>query len=230
MAGYQRNIAQLGQDGHEGLSTNDWRFIAPMTGRIGLTGGIGSGKSTVAQLFQALGTDVIDADQIARSLTKQGTIEYQAIIDHFGENIVLSDGELDRKQLGQIAFRQRSALQFLEKLLHPAIRDEMTNRASVCTGPYCILEIPLLIENQQHKEMDRVLVIACNTDIRIRRLMESRKMSRDRILNVMENQLSDQDRLNYADDVIDNNRSVGHLKKQVLELHNHYCSDGFFRV
>lgn len=191
-----------------------------MSARIGLTGGIGSGKSTVSGLFSALGIAIFDADQIAREITLPGTIWLNKIIDHFGRSVLLQNGELDRKKLGKLVFANPDQRYWLEQLLHPEIRSRMDMAAENCSSAYCILEIPLLIESKRHLEMDKIIVVHCDSVIRQSRLIKTRGMSLETISAIMQNQATDQQRLDVADYVIDNSGSLEQLNPQVERVHH----------
>jgi dephospho-CoA kinase len=195
-----------------------------MASRVGLTGGIGSGKSTVANLFQQLGIDVIDADQISRQLTRPGTPQYAQIREAFGSTVIDNSGLLDRAALGKIVFECGTKRELLETILHPPIRKNMIERSMQSHSPYCILEIPLLIESGQYREMDRVLVVTCKTSIRINRLQQDRNLDLQSINRILDSQLSDEERSAEADDVIVNNSTIESLQEQVSALHKTYCA------
>ena len=194
-----------------------------MPAKVGLTGGIGSGKSTVANIFRGIGVCVVDADKIAHKLTHSGTEEFDQIVEYFGQQILNSNGEINRQMLGQIVFSNDDKRKYLESILHPSIRQEMQNKASNADGPYIVMEIPLLIETGQYQEMDRVLVITCSNDIRIKRLMSNRKMSLDRANNILNVQKTDAQRIVFANDVLSNNDDLDALERGVLKLHHQYC-------
>ena len=175
-----------------------------MAARVGLTGGIGSGKSTVAKLFADRGVQVVDADAVAREVTRPGAKALAMIVSRFGEGILKADGSLDRGALGREVFASADQRLWLENLLHPLIRREMDSRASNCTDPYCILEIPLLVETGRQQDMDCVIVVHCPREVRIARLIESRGMSREDVEQVMDQQATDEERLKAANHVLDN--------------------------
>lgn len=193
-----------------------------MAAKIGLTGGIGSGKSSVSACFAELGVQVIDADQVGRQLSEPGSPQFEEIIECFGAKIVDSNGQLNRKQLGNIVFNSPDKRKLLESILHPPIRAEMFARAEADSGVYCILDVPLLIENSLYKEVDRVVVVSCSTELRSQRLQLQRGMQPEEIKQVMENQLSEEERLAVADDVINNYGTIEEVKLQVLKLHQTY--------
>ena len=196
-----------------------------MIAKIGLTGGIGSGKSAVAQCFKKLGVYVIDADRVSRDLVKPGTPQYHAVVDHFGQKVVSESGALDRKTLGQIVFSDTRERAFLEALLHPAIRENMHRAVEENATIYGVLEIPLLIEGKQHVLMDKVVVVACSRSNRIERLQNHRGMTVEMIEKVMSSQLPDEERMGFADDIVDNNHSLEHTFDQVKALHQKYLHE-----
>ncbi len=191
-----------------------------MAVKIGLTGGIGSGKSLVASIFRQLGVEVIDADYIAREVTRPGGKALTEIVRRFGERILSSDGQLDRKSLGDIVFSDREQRLWLESLLHPEIRMRMNLQASECLDPYCILEIPLLLESGRHLDMTKVIVVHCPQNIRIQRLKDFRDMRAAAIEGVLQSQASDEERLAIADYVIDNSGDIADLNPQVNKVHD----------
>jgi dephospho-CoA kinase len=190
-----------------------------MAARVGLTGGIGSGKSTVVEMFSSLGILVIDADQVARKITAPGTSGLADIVQHFGSGILLTDSSLDRKQLGKIVFADTGKRKWLEDLLHPQIRRLMDDQSDQCIDPFCILEIPLLIETSRFHDMDQVVVVHCPEETRIQRLQDARKMDRQSIEAIIKNQASDRQRLALADHVLDNSGDLEALWPQVKQLH-----------
>ena len=175
-----------------------------MAARVGLTGGVGSGKSTVADLFADRGVLVVDADAVAREVTRPGTGALATIASHFGDEVLKADGSLDRGALGREVFANAEQRLWLESLLHPLIRREMDSRASNCTDPFCILEIPLLVETGRQRDMDCVIVVHCPREVRIARLTESRGMHREDVERVMDQQVTDEERLEAADYTLDN--------------------------
>lgn len=194
-----------------------------MAAKVGLTGGIGSGKTTVANAFAELGVSVLDADRIARRLSQPGSAPFERIVARFGDGILDSQGRIDRKRLGRRVFACQQQRRQLEAILHPPIREIMTARARRDARPYCILDIPLLVESRQYRDMRRVVVVTCATDTRIRRLME-RGMTAADIERVMQNQAGDAERLAVADDVIDNRGGVEDVRRRVRELHRAYTA------
>lgn len=192
---------------------------------IGLTGGIGSGKSYVANLFSELGVPIIDADQIAHALTANGGLAVQPIIEYFGSAYLTASGSVDRARLRQRVFQDPQALVKLNAITHPLIRaqlDEQTNQ--VQSAPYIIQVIPLLIESNDWKtRVDRILVVDCLPETQINRVMQRSQLERADVLAIMARQVSREQRLSCADDVIDNSENANvALAKQVQTLHQRY--------
>ncbi len=192
------------------------------TARIGLTGGMGSGKSTVAGIFGRLGIQTIDADQAARELTRPGSREFDRIVEYFGDRIVDPAGNLDRARLGRIVFSDPQKRGVLESILHPPVRERMHKQIQPSAYGYCILEIPLLIETGQYRDMDRVLAVTCARKTKTERLSTGRGMSIAAIDRILETQADEQTRIQYADDVIDNDGTLDGLEIQVRHLHEKY--------
>ncbi len=190
--------------------------------RIGLTGGIGSGKSTVAGMFRKLGIQTIDADQAARELTRPGCREFNRIVERFGDGIIDPDGNLDRARLGRIVFSDSQKRETLESILHPPVRERMRRQIKPSAYGYCILEIPLLIETGQYQDMDRVLVVTCGHKTKTERLSTDRGMNTSVIDRILATQTDEQTRIQYADDVIDNDGTLAGLENQALRLHEKY--------
>lgn len=189
---------------------------------IGLTGGIGSGKSTVARLFAEKNIDVIDADVIAREAVARGSEALDAIQSHFGNEVINSDGELNRKALREIVFSDPAAKEWLNNLLHPIIRHELVAQAASAKSPYCIVEIPLLVENGLQHLVNRIAVVDCDENQQINRSQERDNADKTQIKSIMQSQCNREERLKHADDVIDNSGNVAHLESQVAHLHQQY--------
>ncbi len=192
------------------------------TARIGLTGSLGSGKSTVAAIFAGFGIQIIDADRIARQLTRPGCTEFDRIIDHFGNRVIDPHGNLDRARLGDIIFSDSQKRALLESILHPPVREKMHRKISPSVYGYCILEIPLLIETGQYRDMDRVITVTCKRKTKTRRLLADREMSIGTIDRILAAQADEQTRVEYADDIIDNDGTLPELENQVRRLHEKY--------
>ncbi len=192
----------------------------PLT--IGLTGGIGSGKSAVSQIFADLGVPVIDTDQLSRELVQQGSPLLNKIKDYFGNEIVLKSGELDRKQLRQIVFRDEAKKLWLEKLLHPEIKQSIIEQLENISENYVVIVVPLLLENDNYNFINRVLVVDCSESLQLNRAMARDKSSPDEIKKIIASQMPRSKRLQMADDIIVNEDTLESLEKKVLELHEKY--------
>ena len=188
---------------------------------IGLTGGIGSGKSTVARLFGDLGVHWVDADDVAREVVEPGTPALARIAEHFGDEILTSDGALDRAQLRGIVFQEPEERIWLESLLHPIIREELIRQLNPENYPlpYVLLVSPLLLETDQHELVDRIIVIDVPKDVQLERTMARDTNSREQVERIIAAQMSREDRLARANDVIDNDRPLDDVTRQVRELH-----------
>lgn len=198
-----------------------------MTFIVGLTGGIGSGKSTVAERFAALGAASVDTDVIARELTAPGGAGIAPIRAVFGDRVIATDGALDRAAMRRIAFSDPAARARLESILHPLIRAESELRCRLAStgSPYVVLVVPLLVESGGYRErVDRVCVVDCPEEIQIARVAARSGLSRAEILAIMAAQASRAARLAAADDVIDNAQGLAELDAQVGVLHALYCT------
>ena len=197
-----------------------------MTYVVGLTGGIGSGKSTIAELFAELGVPVIDADLVARQVVEKGSPLLAEIAVHFGPEILLEDGALNRAALREKVFNHEREKQWLNQLLHPAIRHEMLRQLAAQQAPYCIFMVPLLIENNLIALCQRVLVVDVSEQIQMTRASQRDNNQLALIKNIMQSQVSRSERLQHADDVIHNDadlsESLPQLKQKVLDLHHLY--------
>lgn len=192
---------------------------------IGLTGGIGSGKSSVARIFSALGAAVIDTDEIAHRLMAKGTPTLAAIIDQFGSSYKLPDGNLDRAKLRKRVFSDRAAKEKLETLLHPLIKQQVVSEMAEAQGPYLILVIPLFFETGAYLDLvDRVLVVDCDENQQISRTMSRSKLSADEVRTVMAHQAPRAERIKQADDILSNRGDHADLEEQVKKLHQHYLA------
>jgi len=189
---------------------------------IGLTGGIGSGKSTVAKLFSHYDIEIVDADQVSREVVAPGSFALGEITSRFGSKILLSDGTLNRKALREIVFSNEDEKNWLNNLLHPAIRQGMIDKAKAATSTYCLIEIPLLVENKLQHLVDRVLVVDCQEQQQVNRSQERDNAEATQIKNIMASQCSREARLAHADDIIDNSGNLDDLKAKVKDLHQEY--------
>ncbi len=191
---------------------------------VGLTGGIGSGKSTVAALFSAKGVPVIDADELARKITQPNEPALEKIVALFGSEIVLPNGHLDRATLRKIVFTDESKRKQLEQLLHPAIRVEMKSLIEVLDAPYCILVIPLLLETVPNPLINRILIVDTTEYLQISRTMDRDKISRAEVETILKTQANRAKRLDSAHDTIINDGVFEDLVPQVNQLHEFYLS------
>lgn len=197
-----------------------------MTYVVGLTGGIGSGKSTIADEFAALGVPIIDADIVAREVVAKGSPLLAEIATHFGADILNEDGELNRAKLRQIVFNQPEEKTWLNNLLHPAIRNEMLKQLDEVNFPYALWVVPLLIENKLTEFCHRVLIVDVSPEIQLERTLKRDKSNIDTIKNIIQSQVSRTERLSYADDIIENNlplnENLEKIQQQVQKLHANY--------
>lgn len=190
--------------------------------RVGLTGGIASGKSTVANLFAALGVPVIDTDLIARQVVAPGTPGLGAIVAAFGPEVLQPDGTLDRRRLRELAFATTGRRQQLEAILHPRIRERMEALCSNSGGPYQILVIPLLFESGLETRVDRVLVVDCSESVQRTRLRVRDGESAAGADRLLAAQVDRETRLRRGDDVLVNEGTRDELQRRVQELHANY--------
>lgn len=190
--------------------------------RVGLTGGIASGKSTAAKFFGALGVPILDSDQVAREVVEPGQPPLERLVERFGRGILTADGHLDRPALRDIVFSDPRARADLENLTHPAIGAALEARSAAAGGPYQILVIPLLVEKNLASQVSRVLVVDCDEELQIRRLHARDGSTRAQARAILDAQVSRSARLKAADDVIRNDADMGAVQTQVAELHARY--------
>lgn len=191
---------------------------------VGLTGGIGSGKSTVSAFFETQGIEVIDADIIARDVVAKGSECLKEIVEHFGELALLDSGELDRAYLRKKIFDAPEEREWLEQLTHPLIRQRILDSLHQASGPYCILASPLLIETAQTELVDRIAVVDIPTELQLARASTRDISTTKHIQKIIDAQLSREKRLEMADDVIDNARSKSETEQQLVLLHQKYIA------
>ena len=191
---------------------------------VGLTGGIGSGKTAVSDNFHRLGIDIVDADVCARTVVEPGTPALKAIADRFGQSIIQPNGELDRAKLRQHIFSHPVDKDWLNQLLHPLIREQMLAEIEASTSVYCILVAPLLIENNMQSMVDRVLVVDTTTEVQQSRALARDGSTPETIKAIMQSQCSREQRLAAADDVIDNSGALSALKSSVSSVHEQYVA------
>lgn len=190
---------------------------------VAITGGIGSGKTTVANQFAELGIEVVDADIIAREVVEPGSPALAAIAAHFGADVIAPDGRLDRRQLRERVFTDPQAKGWLNALLHPLIRSEMKRQCAAARSPYCLLVVPLLVENRLTALANRVLVIDVDEATQIERTCRRDGVSREQAEAILAAQASRAERLAMADDVLDNqNGTPEAIKSRIFALHETY--------
>jgi len=199
------------------------RHLPPVP-RIALTGGVASGKSTVARLFEALGARVIDTDQIARDVVAPPSPVLDRLVARFGAGILMPDGALDRAKLRQIVFSDAAARQDLEAIMHPAIRAETSARSAAAGGPYQLILVPLLLETSTQGDYDRVLLVDCDEAVQRQRLMARDHASPEAAHKLMAAQANRAARQAIAHDVIRNDGDVAALAPQVEILHRRYLA------
>lgn len=191
---------------------------------LGLTGGIGSGKSAVAQYFIDLGVHLVDADHAARWVVEPGRPALATIAERFGPQVLLPDGGLDRSALRQLVFQDEAQRRWLEGLLHPLIFQEIDHALARAESPYAILVSPLLVESGQHRMTQRVLVVDAPEHLQLQRSMVRDNSSEEQIRAILKAQSSREERLRHADEVLINDRDLPWLKTEVERLHNFYLT------
>ena len=189
---------------------------------VGVTGGIGSGKSTVCAAFGRHGIPTIDTDQVAREVVMPGTDGLAAVVAEFGTGVLAPDGTLDRAALRRIVFADPGRRVALEGLLHPRIRARVGEHLAAVTTPYCLVGIPLLTGRSGHGYLDRVLVVDCPEEIQVARVMSRDKLTASEVAAIMGSQASRQERLAIADDVVTNTSDLTAIHAQVDILHDRY--------
>jgi dephospho-CoA kinase len=192
---------------------------------IGVTGGIGSGKTTVANLFSSLGTPVIDADELARQVVAPGQPAYEEILQHFGTTFLSESGGLDRRRLREHIFSDPAKRDRLEAIVHPRVYAQMKRLLDRLAAPYAIVVVPLLIETGARELVDRVLVVDSPEELQIERTRRRDCTTRMAVEKILAAQLDRNTRLSAADDIIENDGSVEALAKAVSALHRRYLSE-----
>lgn len=190
--------------------------------RVALSGGIASGKTTVSNTFKELGVPVVDADVLSRKVVEPGCEGLMAVVDRFGQSILQSDGSLDRKQLRQIVFSDPAARTDLENIIHPRVREltqQFLNQQKANGCIYCMVVIPLLIETNQQKNYDHIVIVDVEKQTQLERLMARDNSSLKLAENILKSQASRKQRLAIADDVVSNTGSIDETKAQVKALH-----------
>jgi dephospho-CoA kinase len=190
--------------------------------RIGLTGGIASGKSLVADMFAAKGVPVIDTDVIARTVVQPGEPALQEIVQQFGAEMLDSGGRLERRRLRELVFADDAKRRTLEAILHPRIRHEAARQSAAADGAYQIIVVPLLVESPMREFMDRILVVDCSEQTQLERLLERDTETEEQAHRILAAQSSRKARLDIADDVLDNDGTKEDAAAQVARLHRRY--------
>jgi dephospho-CoA kinase len=194
---------------------------------VGLTGGIGSGKSAAAEEFARLGATVIDTDAIAHDLTGPGGPAIPRVEALFGKDAIDASGAMDRKKMRERVFADADARKALEALLHPMIREVSDRRMAAAQGPYIVHVVPLLVESGDYRQrVHRLLVVDCPEDIQVERVRARSALDETQVRAIMASQASRDDRLAAADDILDNSGSLDALRKQVAALHRQYLAYG----
>ncbi len=192
--------------------------------RVGLTGGIGSGKSTLAAMFAARGAPVIDADEIARRLVEIGQPAFHEVVRTFGTSILDRKGEINRQSLRKRVFDNPAERILLEGIIHPLVRHEISEHVRALQAPYCIIVIPLLIEAKLENLVDRILVVDCPVREQTERVRIRSGLSDNEIHRIIAAQIDPAVRRQHADDLIENNKGLGHLEANVDRLHGQYLA------
>ncbi|MCK5666469.1 MAG: dephospho-CoA kinase [Thiotrichaceae bacterium] len=192
--------------------------------KIGLTGGIGCGKSTVSDLFKKHSTPIIDADEIAHALVMPGQKALSQISHCFGPNCITTDGHLNRAGLREIIFNDADKKLQLEGIMHPLVYAEIDRQLNRLTSPYCIISIPLLIETKMQSLVDHILVIDCPMEIQINRVKLRNGLNDTQVMAMINSQVSRTERLAHADSIIDNTRDIIFLSQQVSNLHDQFIN------
>jgi dephospho-CoA kinase len=193
--------------------------------RIGLTGGIGSGKSTVAGHFERLGATVIDADALSRALTATGGLALAKILERFGPEAIAANGAMDREWMRARVFADAGVRTSLEAILHPMIRQQTDEALAAARGPYIVLDIPLLFEGGNWQQrVDQVVVVDCPETTQVQRVMSRSQLTETQVLAIMAQQVKREFRLKHADHVVDNSGQSDALAAQVQALHVRFCS------
>ncbi|RJG50047.1 dephospho-CoA kinase [Motilimonas pumila] len=191
-----------------------------MTHIIGLTGGIGSGKSSASRFFSDLGIEIVDADVVAREVVEPGSPALMAIEEKFGPSILQQNNHLDRKRLRELTFSNQANKSWLNQLLHPLIRERILSQLKACKGPYALLEAPLLLENNLQQYTDAVIVVDLPEQAQLQRACERDNSQAKQIRAIMNAQISRPERLTRAQFVLDNSSDLSWLKSQVNKIHH----------
>ncbi len=190
--------------------------------KIGLTGGIGSGKSTVCRLFAEFGVPIVDADLIARQLVEPGQPALSIIAEAFGHEMLDQDGGLNRAKLRDVVFADADKKRELDGIMHPLVYAQIAEDVRALSADYCVIAVPLLLESKNPYAVDRVLLVDCPVEAQIARVIARDKLTRQQVQAIIDSQMSRHERLGKADDVIDNIAGTEQLAEQVKRLHNSY--------
>lgn len=191
---------------------------------LGLTGGIGSGKSAAAQRFVELGVHLVDADQAARWVVEPGRPALASLVERFGPGLLLEDGQLNRSALRQLIFADAEQRRWVEALLHPLIGQEIFSYLAKAESPYAVFVSPLMIESGQYKRTDRLLVIDAPQSLQVERTLARDQTSPEQVQAILQAQASREERLRHADDVLVNDRDLAWLHAEVDRLHTFYLT------
>ena len=191
---------------------------------IGLTGGIGSGKSVVANIFNTIGINTIDADSLAKNALNPDSPGYKQFINTFGHDYIGPDKKINNIKLRQEIFINNDLKTSLEKIIHPIVRNNIAELIGSSNSPYHIVEVPLIYETNSSKNYDRVLVVDCDEDLQIKRATKRDSSTENEIRNIMQNQATRSQRLSSADDIIDNSQTIESLQIAVTKMHNFYLN------
>jgi len=189
---------------------------------VGLTGGIGSGKSAAANFFQNEGITVIDADHLAREVIEQDTPGFKSIVDYFGSDVIGDDGSVDRDKLRKVVFNNNEKKKVLESITHPLVGELMAKKIATAKSPYSIIMVPLIFETNTMSAYDRILVIDCDPALQLKRATSRDNNSDELIQKIIDSQCSREQRLSIANDVIPNNDSLENLESRSIVMHKFY--------
>ena len=189
---------------------------------VGLTGGIGSGKSAAANFFQNEGITVIDSDGLSREVIEEGTPGFMSIVDYFGSKIIDSDGSINRAHLRKEVFDDGKKKKLLESIIHPLVRDLMVKKIAASNSPYSIIMVPLIFETNSMSNYNRILVIDCDPKLQLERARLRDNNSKAQIQKIMDSQCSREERISIANDIIPNNDSLENLKIRSIAMHKFY--------
>ncbi len=194
--------------------------------KVGLTGGIGSGKSTAVDAFRVLGIPIIDADKIAKDMVETGSKALDELADHFGDKVLTDQGALDRQQLKNIIFEDENALQKVEDILHPRIKKEIQDQISriieTSSAAYLIVDIPLLVEKNYQEMFDEIIVVDTLPEQQIERVSQRDNLSSTQIKNIIKAQATREERIKHATHILNNSQTPEYLQEQIKTLHKNF--------